>query len=288
MSIQRQSWSEAAAELNRVGQPYAIVTILATAGSAPREGGTKMVVTEEQSCDTIGGGQLEFLLTARAREMLATGHDCQEIKQYSLSAKAKQCCGGAVTTLVECFAARYTPLAVFGAGHVAHALMRILSDLPFRVRWIDSRAEMFDGYAMPNNIETCLTSKPEMEIDRLSDDSYILVLTHDHTLDFQLCRQLLEQDRWGFIGLIGSDNKARRFRARLKREGITEDQLSQLHCPVGLSEVTGKLPMEIAVSIAAQLISAYGCDTNKPKPLTWKQMKSFLNSEHKDEPHELE
>jgi xanthine dehydrogenase accessory factor len=54
------------------------------------------------------------------------------------------------------------------------------------------------------------------------------------------------------VGVIGSDTKRARFVSRLRADGLDP---SRLTCPIGLPGLTGKHPGEIAVSVAAQLIS---------------------------------
>lgn len=278
MIIQNTSWSVAAAELERLGQPYAIATVVATSGSTPRSSGTKMVISAEHSYASIGGGQLEFLVVQRARELLLSGLDCQEIKQFPLAAEARQCCGGSVTLMLECFAGLNTPLIVFGAGHVSQALMHIFSNLPYSLTWVDSRAELFESAPSSTNIRRLVLDEPETIVDKLADNAYILVLTHDHALDFRLAQTLLENWRWQFFGLIGSEHKAKRFRARLKSEGIDEELIARMQCPVGMPAVKGKLPMEVAVSIAAKIIALNTDNSNSEKAgsLNWKQMKDLL------------
>jgi xanthine dehydrogenase accessory factor len=61
----RQSLAHLAEE-----QPVALVTILATEGSAPRDAGTKMVVWADGQAGTIGGGNLEHQVADQARRML--------------------------------------------------------------------------------------------------------------------------------------------------------------------------------------------------------------------------
>jgi xanthine dehydrogenase accessory factor len=57
--------------------------------------------------------------------------------------------------------------------------------------------------------------------------------------------------------MIGSQTKALRFRKRLADAGFAAQSIEKIHSPIGLPEVKGKLPMEVAVSIAAQLQSLY-------------------------------
>ena len=54
--------------------------------------------------------------------------------------------------------------------------------------------------------------------------------------------------------MIGSQTKAKRFIHRLQSKGIGEQQLARFVTPIGLSEIPGKLPVEVAVSVSAQII----------------------------------
>jgi len=79
-----------------------LVTLCQISGSAPRESGSRMIVTRSGISGSIGGGNLEFTASAHARELLverAAGHQEQEI--YGLGPALNQCCGGAVTLLFE-------------------------------------------------------------------------------------------------------------------------------------------------------------------------------------------
>jgi xanthine/CO dehydrogenase XdhC/CoxF family maturation factor len=81
--------------------PAALVTILATEGSAPRGPGARMVVTEAGLAGTIGGGRLEHLATAQARAILAHEPGSWRIQDYPLGPLLGQCCGGRVRLMVE-------------------------------------------------------------------------------------------------------------------------------------------------------------------------------------------
>ena len=278
-------WGEALANLQCQGDAYVLVTVIGTRGSTPRESGSKMVVTAEQSFDTIGGGHLEFKAIAKARELLLDAHDSQSLEQFPLGATLGQCCGGQVSVLFEHFAPRGKALLVFGAGHVAKALVPILAELPLRVKWVDSRAEQFPEW-IPNNVEKCCTDDPVGEVSRASQGSYMLVLTHNHQLDYELTEAGLKHPDMSFIGVIGSDTKARRFRQRLNFRQFNPTDIERMICPVGLSEVTGKRPMEVAVSIAGQLISLYQAELPaKPKAtgIDWRILKQEFANQDSEE-----
>ncbi len=93
-------WALAAREALAQG-PAALVTILATEGSAPRGPGARMVVTESGLAGTIGGGALEHQAAAQARAILAHPPGSWRVQDYPLGPLLGQCCGGRVRLMVE-------------------------------------------------------------------------------------------------------------------------------------------------------------------------------------------
>lgn len=255
---QIQRWFEAVTHCERTAEPYALITVLTTAGSTPREQGTKMVVTPDRQFDTIGGGHLEFKAIALAREALAnaaqqrTNH--QQLHAFPLASALGQCCGGAVKLLIETHVSHQQVVALFGAGHVAQALIPIIAQLPVQVRWIDNRESLVPQHALPANVQFVLDDSPTGEIALLPADSWVIIMTHDHQLDFELAEKALKRPDLPYIGMIGSDTKTRRFQQRLMAKGIAESRLGDFYSPIGESAVPGKLPIEVAVSVSAQLI----------------------------------
>jgi len=86
-----------------------------------------------------------------------------------------------------------------------------------------------------------------------------LVMTHDHALDYSLCRAILERGDFAWLGLIGSKSKAARFRSRLARDGLTPDAIARLVSPIGVAGIASKWPAAIAVGVAAQLLQGGEC-----------------------------
>jgi len=275
MALHGGSWAMAAAERERRGEAYVLATVLSTAGSTPREAGAKMVITGEDSWASIGGGQLEFLVLQRARALLARGEAQQEVTGIPLGAEARQCCGGSVSVLFEVIRPGVGDAVVFGAGHVAQALVPMLAELAFRVRWIDNRTELLAS--APPAVRAEPLADPLDALPTLPDGAEILVLTHDHDLDYRLVRALLADYRWRNVGLIGSRTKAERFRARLGRDGIPAALVDRLECPVGLAAVPGKRPMAVAIAIAAGLLQrGAGEETRSGDALDWRRLRRLL------------
>ena len=310
-------WYEGLARYQQRGIAHVLATVVAVNGSAPRALQAKMIVTQDSIVDTLGGGGLEHDVINTARQLLngeiaatvskelkpktskvdsectaalvpskAVRRDAVYTKHYPLGAKLAQCCGGSVTVMFECFNVP-PPMSVlvFGAGHVASALMTILAELPCQVDWVDSRSEMFERYLVdePNTNQSPLYTLPahirphidEEPVDFVrpfieqGGQRFILVMTHDHSVDFELVRAALDtisdlsasDDQRShmsapYIGCISSATKAERFRDRLIQRGYSEPLVNQLVMPIGL-DIGGKEPMAVAVSIVAQLLQRY-------------------------------
>jgi xanthine dehydrogenase accessory factor len=252
--MKARNWFDALHQCQHQGQAYVLITVINTAGSTPREMGSKMVVTGESQFDTIGGGHMEFVIIQRARELLVKGIECHQIESFPLASRVGQCCGGAMKVLYEVHYRHNQQLAVFGGGHVAQALVPILEQLPLQIRWFDSRDTLPETGEITPHIPLTTSADPVAEIRDLPEGSWVLILTHNHQLDYQLVQQALKHAQLDFIGMIGSQTKAKRFRLRLEHRGFTSEQIAQLISPVGDLSVPGKRPIEVAVSISAQLI----------------------------------
>lgn len=249
-------WISALADLQARAEPCVLVTIIEELGSTPRNAGSKMVVSADRLFDTIGGGHLEYKAMHLARQMLAAGAQHTHLERLSLGASLGQCCGGVTVLLFEPMATVQAHIAVFGAGHVGRALVPLLASLPCRVSWIDSRSQEFPQ-PLPAGVRQVLCDEPVEEVEKLPAGSYCIVMTHDHRLDLELTAALLKRNDFTWFGLIGSTTKRAKFEHRLLARGFEPAVLQRMRCPMGLAEVKGKLPIEIAVSIAAEIIATY-------------------------------
>ena len=151
--------------------PGVLVTVASVEGSGPREVGAWMAVFPNALVNTIGGGHLEFQAIAEARTLIGSSRqDGALVNRYALGPALGQCCGGVVhlkfehitqtdmPMLQQRLPNQTKPVALFGGGHVGHALVNVLSSLPFQVQWIDSRDEIFPAQ-LPANV-VCDYSDP--------------------------------------------------------------------------------------------------------------------------------
>ncbi|MCQ4242774.1 xanthine dehydrogenase accessory protein XdhC [Stutzerimonas stutzeri] len=252
-------WINALADLQQQGEPCVLVTIIEERGSTPRNAGSKMVVSRERLYDTIGGGHLEYKAQAIAREMLENRVRETRLERFSLGASLGQCCGGATVLLFEPMGQPQAHIAVFGAGHVGRALVPLLASLPCKVRWIDSRDNEFPAQ-IPAGVEKVVNDEVVDEVENMPAGSYFIVMTHNHQLDLELTAAILGRNDFTYYGLIGSQSKRAKFEHRLRNRGFQPETVARMRCPMGISEVKGKLPVEIAVSIAGEVIATYNAN----------------------------
>jgi xanthine dehydrogenase accessory factor len=229
------------------------IRVLETRGSAPREPGTRMWVGATETRGTIGGGNLEYTALKIAREMLLSG-EAQRERKFALGDALGQCCGGSVTLVftnkdqVDDLTTPLFHVVLFGAGHVGKEVARILERLPCGLTWVDPRPDCFPE---KTTARVVIEEEPAWMVDEAPAGACYVVMTHSHALDLEIVEHVLRRNDYRFVGLIGSETKAAKFRARLKRKGI---DAAPLVCPIGLFK-SGKHPAEVAVSVVAQLLS---------------------------------
>ena len=309
------TWPRVVCRLLEAGEPVVTRVLIAEVrGSAPREPGACMLISQSGTYGTIGGGNLEWQAMQAAQSLLA-GTTPVQLRRLVLGRELGQCCGGVVhlwlerftpadlsflrravhagsrdsgtaivtevsgqgvvrklmqpggiqprlrfssagddsATLLEPIEGGRAALWLYGAGHVAQALIRLMAELPFEVTWIDSRAELLPA-PLPDNVHPLCVRTPTNTVSSAPAGARFLVMTHDHGLDYALCRKILERNEFAWLGLIGSKSKGARFRSRLTRDGIPPDTLARLVSPIGVEGVNNKWPAAIAVAVAAQLL----------------------------------
>jgi xanthine dehydrogenase accessory factor len=275
--------------------PAVLVQVVSTEGSVPRETGTWMAVFADAVVGTIGGGHVEHQAMATASAHLQASQP-DSVHRYVLGPSLGQCCGGVMSLhfrrVVRTDAAElarqlqgdFQQVALFGGGHVGHALVQVLSRLPFEVTWIDSREGIFSDPATglpagpsPGEMPSpagwdateaarawgprvhCEHSDPVQGAVRgLAPQSRVLIMSFSHAEDLDIVAECLKRQRerhdLPYIGLIGSRTKWATFQHRLQARGFSEDELAQVTSPIGLPGISGKEPEVIAVAVAAQLL----------------------------------
>lgn len=143
---------------------------------------------------------------------------------------------------------------IFGAGHVARALAPVLRSIGLPVYVYDSREALLSREYFPDANELTLGDFSALSAAvKISRADAVFVMTPGHEADYDVLLNILPTPAH-YIGCIGSRHKAARTRERLKLAGFSQSDIDRVRCPVGLN-IGAETPAEIAISIAAELIS---------------------------------
>ena len=243
--------------LERERAAFVLVTLVEALGSVPQDTGAKMLVTAAgRHTGTIGGGRVEAQTLALAQEMLAKNEAAPRFVSWTLKGDVGMTCGGAVRLYFEphpAGGAAWT-IAIFGAGHVAQALVPVLTPLPCKLAVFDTRADWLARLPRARNLAVTELADLAPAIDTLPADAFVLCMTQGHKTDRPILHRALANRDFPFVGVIGSDAKAAVLRRELIADGLAPALAEKFHCPVGLDFGTNH-PHEIALSIAAQLLT---------------------------------
>jgi xanthine dehydrogenase accessory factor len=245
-----------------------LIEVTRTRGSTPREAGTFMLVSSDALWGTVGGGYMEFEAVDTARAMLADGRR-EDFLDITLGPDSGQCCGGRVELTLKwadagaiaALEARlakeargYPDVYLYGAGHVGRALAVALKPLPLHVTVIETRAEELEQLEI--DVPQRLEAMPEATIREIRPGGAVVIMTHDHALDFLIGAEALKRDDPTYVGMIGSKTKRGVFSNWLVREGYDHDMVDGLVLPIGGKKLRDKRPEVIAALVAAELLAA--------------------------------
>jgi xanthine dehydrogenase accessory factor len=237
------------------GTPFVAVTVVDTLGSTPQDRGAKMLVTGERRVfGTVGGGKVEARAIEEAKRLLIDDAAPKtRFVQWSLEKDIGMTCGGIVRVYFEAFNVTRWKIVVFGAGHVAGALIDMLVRLDCRVTCIDSREEWLSRLPASPKLKTVLSPDMPSEVAKIPEGAFVILMTMGHTTDKPILIEILRTRTFPYLGVIGSNAKAKRLRKDILDAGLGEEMTRAFFCPIGL-EIGTNDPHEISISIAAQML----------------------------------
>lgn len=250
------SFYEQLVALENEGTAFVLVTLVEAIGSTPQDAGAKILVTAAGlHAGTVGGGRVEAKAVELGTALLAESSPSPRLVAWTLKGDVGMTCGGSVKFYLEPHGGTALwNIVVFGAGHVAQALIPALLPLPCRVTCIDSRQDWLAKLPEAANLKRVLAAEPHASLPGVPDGSFLVVMTQGHTTDRPILKRALTERSFPFIGVIGSDSKAEILRRELAAEGVPAELSARFHCPIGL-RFGSNHPHEIALSIAAQLVA---------------------------------
>jgi len=210
-------------------------------------GGTIQLVLEPLTRESRLGELLEEVQRGR---LIARTLDLERARVTLAPARASDGLAFDGETLVTVHGPRYRML-VIGAGQLSKYLAQIAVGLDYQVTVCDPRVEYTDTWDIPG--VTLVKTMPDDTVVqmRLDERCAVVALTHDPKLDDLALMEALKSPAF-YVGALGSRANNTKRRKRLEEFDLTQEQIAQLHGPIGLY-IGSRTPPEIAISILAEI-----------------------------------
>ncbi|GHO86007.1 XdhC family protein [Dictyobacter formicarum] len=220
---------------------------IATVVRGPTHVGAKMLIYPDgNNRGTLGSSQIDQQVVGDATQAIWSG--AASVHKYASETDAQP---------IEVFIEGFPPppeLIIIGAGHIAIPLTTFAKTLNYRVVVIDARAAFATRERFPHADELIVAWPDEILAQRpLYPSTSIAVLTHDPKFDEPTLKIVLERHT-GYVGAIGSRKTSAERAERLKQQGLSTEQLTRIHGPIGLN-IGATSPEEIALAIIAQIVA---------------------------------
>ena len=227
-------------------EPVAVATVV----DGPGRLGARRVVWPDSTAGGLGSERLDDAVTDDARGLLDLGST--GVRHYGPHGERR---GEGLAVFVESFAPP-PRLLVFGAIDYAAAMARLGRFLGYHVTVCDARSTFATPGRFPEAHDV-VVEWPEDYLARTPIDArtVICVLTHDPKFDIPLLVRALRTPA-AYVGAMGSRRTHDDRLARLREEGLSDDELARLHSPIGL-DIGARTPEETAISIGAEIIAGH-------------------------------
>jgi len=227
-------------------------------------GAKLLVLPGKETRGTLGNAELDAQVVHDAERAIWKGEAVTRTYSLGTAAEPQQ---------VDVFIEGFPPppsLIIVGAGHIAIPLVTFAKTLNYRVVVVDARAAFATRDRFPTADELIVEWPDEVlqKMD-LNPSTSVAVLTHDPKFDEPTLRVVLSREV-GYVGAIGSRKTSEERSARLKQSGVTDEQLSHIHGPIGLN-IGATSPEEMALAIMAEIVATqHGRDRSAVQPWSTK------------------
>src|SRR4051794_36760604 len=200
-------------------------TIVVHAPEGEAIGAEMLVYPDGRTEGSLGSPELDQGAVTKTLELMQrTGS-----KTYPIETPA-----GQYEVFVDVFPPPPT-LLVFGAVHIAIPLVKFAKECGFRTRVIDGRQKFLTKERFPEADEL-IEAWPDEIVEhnvKIDGNTYIVILTHDEKFDGPaLDVSLPSQAR--YIGAIGSKTTTANRNERLRKAGVSEENIARIRGPIGI------------------------------------------------------
>ncbi|MGB4589063.1 MAG: XdhC/CoxI family protein [Clostridiaceae bacterium] len=145
-------------------------------------------------------------------------------------------------------------MIILGGGTISEFLVKYASEMGFKVIVFDDRISFANQERFPNADEVfCESYEKLTETIHPNENDFVVIVTRGHQYDMTCLKQVIGI-KPRYLGMIGSQRRVREIKEQMIREGYPEELLNKMCSPIGFN-IGGITPVEIAISIVAQIIS---------------------------------
>lgn len=222
-------------------QPFCVASIVAGPSNLL---GSEILIKGDRVYNTLGPG-LDVIASEKARLAMAEGRS----QRMEIDWDREN-----LQLFIEVVKSPST-LVIVGGAHIAIALVTLAKTLGYATVVVDPRRAFGNVERFPH-VDRLIQAWPEEALEEieLTSETAIAMLTHDPKIDDPALKIALNS-RAFYIGALGSRNTQEKRHQRLMADGLSPEQLSRLHGPIGL-EIGGESPEEIALAIMAEVVAA--------------------------------
>lgn len=231
------------------------IALVVTQVSGPGEIGSKLLIQADgATAGTLGDPSLDSVVVEQAARFLSSH---EETRMFSVSDFAPDFPSARETALLFERLQPAPRLVVCGAGHVGASLARLAAFAGYQTTLIDDRAEFVKREKFPEKqIDLVLTDdwiSAARDVVGNGRGVSVAVVTRGHNEDEQ-CMQAVVRANPDYVGLIGSKRRTSIVIERLREAGISDEQLRNIHAPIGL-DIGAVTPEEVALAILAEIVA---------------------------------
>jgi xanthine dehydrogenase accessory factor len=146
-------------------------------------------------------------------------------------------------------------LYVIGAGHCSLAFTELMSKMDFYIHLLDDREGLntFEENNFVHEKKIVPDYRVLNQIISSGKNVYVVIMTFGYRSDDIALRALIDKD-FKYLGVLGSQTKIEKLFEEWRAGNLPEEKLKLIHAPIGIN-ISSQTPEEIAVSIAAEIIS---------------------------------
>ncbi|RYE20870.1 MAG: XdhC/CoxI family protein, partial [Sphingobacteriaceae bacterium] len=234
---------------SRQDNPVVLITILSAKNSIAHLAGKRVLITDsdQQKSSLTEDPAADEQILNDALDILKSGQSLTQ--NYKIG---EESCRIFLEVILPA-----PRLTIYGAGNDAQPLVKMASNLGWRVFIIDGRAPQATVQRFPQAEKVQVVKIDDLNHQHLFP-GYTVLMSHNYHYDFAALKLLVSFSLVNYIGILGPRKKTNRLLDDLNKAGIilNDTENERLYGPVGLN-IGAETAEEIAVAVMAELLGSW-------------------------------